>query len=93
VKTILIVVFDLRFGTLCLFLEVNMNQDFCLFFGLCEKQRERKDWDFGTNMAGFFSPSLLLKIQHCLSRSFGSKQSCSISYSPDISPADFFLFL
>jgi hypothetical protein len=58
VKTILIAVFDLRFGTLCLLLEVNLNQDFCLFFGLCEKQRERA-WDLGTNMAVFFLSLLL----------------------------------
>jgi hypothetical protein len=37
-----------------------MNQEICLFFGLCEKQRERKDWELGTNTAGFFSSSLLL---------------------------------
>lgn len=59
-RSMTIAVFDLSFGTLCLFLEVNMNQDLCLFFGLCEKQRERKDKDFGTNTAGLFSPSLLL---------------------------------
>jgi hypothetical protein len=60
VKTILIAVFDLRFGTLCLFLEVNVNQDFCLFFGWCEKQRGKKRLGLGTNTAGFFSSSLLL---------------------------------